>query len=190
MNATHVMHTNPSKLLAGAGIVAAGLALAGTAALIVDSETDHSSPATRHGAAARAHALPPQLPQVEDSRAAAPSWGGWHVAGRPSIDPMLPVSTSDPAVSVADAVLPPSRSEADAPADATTPPRKITITLPQYHSGTAPTVTPPAASGTPPSVSTDDGSITITIPKDGEVTPPTYTSGKPGRLDPPGVSVE
>jgi hypothetical protein len=39
-------------------------------------------------------------------------------------------------------------------------------------------------------VSNDDGSLTVAVPKDGQVTPPTYTPGQPGELDPPSVSVE
>jgi hypothetical protein len=68
--------------------------------------------------------------------------------------------------------------------------RRVTVTPPEYHRGTLPTITPPSVSGTPPRVAYDGESVTVTITSDGEVTPPGYTPGQPGTLVPPGVIID
>jgi hypothetical protein len=189
MDPTSIIESNRSKLVVGASLVAAGLAIAATTTFVGDN-TSHQghAPSRNHGGA--------------DGGAAKADNGNFateivpqltHASGTASRR-VTRATASGEAATTPDLARPSETTlvtgEASAPSDASQPPHKVTFTLPQYHSGTSPTITPPSASGSPPSVSTDDGSVSITIPTDGEVTPPTYTPGQSGHLDPPGVSVD
>jgi hypothetical protein len=188
MQTTHIFESNRRKAFAGIGVAAAGAALI---ASTLGGNTPPNGSASHSKTSAHRAPTPDRFerPQVGAlARADTPPWTRrMGVAGVPS-----EVGVAFERLALASGTVDdPGRSTTD---DRSTPapdaPHKVTLTLPQYHSGTSPSVTPPSVSGSPPSVRNDDGAITLTIPNDGEVTPPRYEPGESGHLDPPSVTVE
>ena len=189
MQTTHIFESNRRKAFAGVGVAAAGAALI---ASTLGGSTTPTGSENRSNTSAHRTPTPDwfETSQVgAPARANTPPWT--RQMGVPGVRSEARDREPTEFTQASGTVDGPERSTSEEQrAEAPAAPHKVTLTLPQYHPGTSPSVTPPSVSGSPPSVQNDDGAITLTIPNDGEVTPPRYEPGQSGHLDPPSVTVE
>lgn len=193
MNITQFLDDNRRKVLTGAGAIAAA-----GATLLATSLPGSAEPPAERGTRRRANAHASRAVLESDRAPLAGATLSREARAWKTAAPLNRTMVEDEAGAVltrASSTANPANPhrgslENDQASDVSVPPRKITLTLPQYHPGTPPTVTPPSVSGSQPKVQQDDGSITITIPNDGEVIPPSVTPGESGRLDAPSVTIE